>query len=362
MKESVAAIIYVVLFFVAGTISAFIFKGVTIERSDYTYFEHAYFMTFLMFLGEYLSLPLSKLTNNKELLSSEESAKKKAHPFIFAIPAFFDLAASTIISYAIIFVSVSVSQMMSSIMMICVCAMSAIFLKKKYFRHHITALAIILVGVTLVAMVSVVYSGGDKTPTSPVGVIMYIIAMMFQATQIIIEEYIFNHYQSVHPMQLVGYEGLSGVCYYLIILPILQFVPCTPIYLDSMHHAYCAYGKQENTVSALSQMAGNKTLLILLIIYPLTLMCMNIAGQGITKHLSALSRTIINQCRTIVVWGISLILGWESFYILQFIGFILLICGALFYNEIIVLKCCGFDQNTRKAIAARKAKEATTES
>ena len=99
-------------------------------------------MTFVMFLGEYLSLPLSKLVK-AEVLSDEEKRKKKAPPFIFAIPALFDLAASTIISYAIIFVAVSISQMMSSIMMITTCVLSVIFLKRRYYKHHFTALAII---------------------------------------------------------------------------------------------------------------------------------------------------------------------------------------------------------------------------
>lgn len=105
--------------------------------------------------------------------------------------------------------------------MIVTCLLSWLFLKRKYYRHHLTGLLIILIGLTLVALVSVVYSKGDETPTSVIGLILYLLGMTFQSCQCVLEEYVFNKYQSVHPIKLVGFEGLAGVCYYLLVLPML---------------------------------------------------------------------------------------------------------------------------------------------
>ena len=39
---------------------------------------------------------------------------------------------------------------------------------------------------------------------------------------------------------------------------------------------------------------------------------------------------------------------------MQLVGFILLVCGTLVYNEIVVIPYYGFDQNTKAAIAKRE--------
>jgi len=43
----------------------------------------------------------------------------------------------------------------------------------------------------------------------------------------------------------------------------------------------------------------------------------------------------------------------ESFKYLQLIGFFLLVCGTLIFNEIIIVPFLGFDQNTAKAKTLR---------
>jgi len=58
---------------------------------------------------------------------------------------------------------------------------------------------------------------------------------------------------------------------------------------------------------------------------------------------------------------LSVLLGLEhlnvgSYY--KVVGFIILALGTLLYNEIVVLPCGGFDQNTKEAIALREGKRA----
>ena len=49
--------------------------------------------------------------------------------------------------------------------------------------------------------------------------------------------------------------------------------------------------------------------------------------------------------------------GHERFIWLELIGFVLLVCGTLLFNEIIVIPLLGFNQFTKEAIAKRKLED-----
>ena len=44
----------------------------------------------------------------------------------------------------------------------------------------------------------------------------------------------------------------------------------------------------------------------------------------------------------------------EKFWVLKLVGFVFLVCGTLVYNEIVVIKTCNLDYNTRVKIAERE--------
>lgn len=58
----------------------------------------------------------------------------------------------------------------------------------------------------------------------------------------------------------------------------------------------------------------------------------NFAGLSVTRELSATTRTVLDSLRTLLVWALSLALGWERFHPLQIPGFALLLAGAGLYN------------------------------
>lgn len=55
-------------------------------------------------------------------------------------------------------------------------------------------------------------------------------------------------------------------------------------------------------------------------------------GITVTKLSSSLLRTIINANRTVSIWAIEMILGWETFRALNFTGLVVLILAMLIYN------------------------------
>ena len=343
-SKFVVLLLSVLTYFFLGAASIFYGKGFTMQYSRQRLYEHPFFTCLLMFIGEYSVYFLFKLTKPCAHYNCDDNLPK-LNPFILAIPSLFDLLASTLSFFAFFFLAASVSQMMMSGMMVITCILSIAFLKKQYYRHHWTGLLIILIGVSTVAINAIIQTQNDpnaaSTNTKPLGVIMYLSSVIFQAFQCVAEEAIFRKY-TCHPMEAVGYEGASGVFYFLILLPIFQFVK-VPVYISR-------YGVLENTVEALSQIASNKFLLVMVLTYPIVVALLNIAAQGVTKYSSALHRTILAQCRTILVWIVAMIIGWEKFYILQLVGFLIVILGTLIYNEILVLPCCGFNLYTKKAL------------
>jgi hypothetical protein len=79
----------------------------------------------------------------------------------------------------------------------------------------------------------------------------------------------------------------------------------------------------------------------------------NIFGVSITKHISALSRAVVDACRTCAVWAFGLIVTltshgnpfwqWENTRVcavlLEFLGFCILFSGSSIYNQIWMPKC-----------------------
>lgn len=62
---------------------------------------------------------------------------------------------------------------------------------------------------------------------------------------------------------------------------------------------------------------------------------LNFSGISVTKELSATTRVVLGNLRTIIVWLITLLLQWQVFHVLQLVGFACLIIGTCVYNNII---------------------------
>merc|ERR1712062_887130 len=80
---------------------------------------------------------------------------------------------------------------------------------------------------------------------------------------------------------------------------------------------------------------GFMTLATLLIPFYFIPAFFNFAGISVTKEMSATTRMVLDSVRTLVIWGVSLALGWQQFQYLQLIGFASLVTGMCIYNDIV---------------------------
>lgn len=114
----------------------------------------------------------------------------------------------------------------------------------------------------------------------------------------------------------------------LLLMPILYF---TLGNTASGQHGYF------DIVDGLHQTFSNPTIWYTSIAIAFSIAFFNFSGLAVTKSVSATARSLIDTCRTIGIWAVSLFLGWEQLALLQVLGFTLLVYGTLCFNEVIAL-------------------------
>merc|ERR1719420_2748121 len=94
----------------------------------------------------------------------------------------------------------------------------------------------------------------------------------------------------------------------------------------------------ENTPGAFYQMANSFPLALACIASIFSIAFFNWSGVTVTQKASAVARSTIDVSRTILIWGLELMVGWNVFNWLQLSGFVVLAFGTMLYNRIIVLQ------------------------
>ena len=353
-------------------------KGIIFE-------QHHWIITFGMFLGElvsiffYIYVVIKRKQGKDEKLveqKPDEEAGETAPPeeekenkpqiptnFFFCITALCDLTATTINTFGLTYLTTSMFQMMRGLELFFVCLWSKIFLKNPIYRHQILGVGTLIFGLSLVGLNSILNDKDSDVAKNPVvGIILLSTSQLFTSTEYIIQEKFIKHYD-VHPFQLVGFEGLWGSIMYGILLSIFQVVSCDE-WSDTLREGICFTNDEkesyiEDTRFAFQQMWDNKNLLVVYIFYVVSIALYNIVGINLTKLVSSTARAVVDTVRTVFIWAFFLFFTpvdgtKEDFHILQFIGFIFLVCGTLVYNEIVTLPFWNLDYYTRVNIAKRQ--------
>merc|ERR1719171_3468596 len=93
----------------------------------------------------------------------------------------------------------------------------------------------------------------------------------------------------------------------------------------------------EDTSVAVYQMSSSKVLGLVIVASIFSIMIFNFSGVTVTQKASATARSTLDVSRTIIIWAVELLLGWNKFNWLQLAGFVLVAAGTLIYNRLIVI-------------------------
>jgi len=112
------------------------------------------------------------------------------------------------------------------------------------------------------------------------------------------EELLLKHYrtQVINVVAWEGVWGLLGSALFLLVFSFFNYKPTNCNFLETCQLVY-----------------GNSTLLTAVLITGLCIAPFNYFGMRITQMSSALHRCTICTLRMVVVWMVSLLLGWEQF-------------------------------------------------
>ncbi|XP_013775752.2 solute carrier family 35 member F6-like [Limulus polyphemus] len=319
-------------------------------------FDHPWFQTIIMFTGEMACLiglchvrwkerKMHLLQERNRLMVSPGTSdglssriinpsQPRVFQWIFVLPTVCDLIGTSLAGIGLLYVDASVWQMLRGSIIIFTGISSKIFLKRKLHGLQWTGIIVTTVGLVLVGLSDVLEEHHSSDSRVVLGIILILAGQLANAIQMIIEE-VFLKGRGYHPLQVVGMEGTFGfVIMAVAVLPVMYFIPGPQV-----------GGSYENSLDAVYQIGQDYRLLLFSLLYLSSIAFYNYFGLAVTKSLTAVHRTLIDACRTILVWACGLIVYYfidksfgepfdKQYGIIQVDGFFFLMIGTAFYNEL----------------------------
>lgn len=202
-------------------------------------------------------------------------------------------------------------------------------------------------GFVFVGLSSMITSGlGDYTPTQTIsGILLICLGIFFSSSQFVVQEYVLRKYIA-NPTRLVGLEGVYGVPISILICMIFSLIPCPGEGICNTN------GSWDDPILAIIEIGRNWKLLLCFFLLLLSIKFFNLAGMIVTKNINAVVRSYLDTSRTIIVWIISLSVGFDVFvwygFVIELFGFVLLALGTNVYSETIEVKWFGLNSQLFK--------------
>lgn len=313
------------------------------------YFGKSWMQNTMMFMGEASLMLVYGATQRERRLRVQAEAPrlledgsiaKKTPFYIYAVPAFCDVFGTGLAAVAMKYIPSALWQMLRSAIIIFSAILSYFFLGRKFQPFHWVAVGIVCVGIFTVGVANVLDPPDPNDPTSSAsvgervfGMVLVVSAQLCAASQMVIEEKLLTGGAKTSAKKVVGSEGVWGIIYMTVGLTIMTLVPGS----DD--------GKFENVPDGVKMITGSFPLAFLVVTYMMSISIYNLTGITVGKKMSAVVRCLVDSCRTVTVWGITLLIyyagakeygaPWTPYSWLQVIGFLILIFGTLLYQEIL---------------------------
>lgn len=332
---------------ITGTINAVIIKEQDIIKNDKDRaFFHPFLQTFFMFFAEFIilllffSLMSFSINFKNEYVIRREEARRlgmniNSSNLLPLLPALVDLVGSILHFVSIFLMDPSIYIMLRGGVPITTAILSVLFLKAKLYSHHKFGLISIFLGLVFLCMSSAMTAKEHQA----ISIIFALSSLVTTGIQFVIEEKILTQ-SFLHPLKLVGLEGLWGILLSSIVLLVMSFIKC------HSESEFCNGGHLEDIPATFKQVFGNSSLLLAVIIAIVNSSFFNFFGISVAKYVSPIVRTSISVIVSILVWIYSFIRFNNDFSVLQLAGFILVVFGNLVNQEI--LEIPGLNSNTRK--------------
>lgn len=312
-------------------------------------FEKPIFQTWLMFLAMVFALPIQWAYHwhverkwreaNRNGLKYRYRIPRRMY-FLLALPAAFDLIATFLANLGLLYVTVSVFQLMKCTVIVFV-ALFKVFVCKDRLRGYMwigigfNTLAALMVGATSFADADSQVNNANENPGF--GILMILLSCAVQACQYVFEEKLMDEGDSAPPLVVVGMEGVWGLVFTtLVVYPIAYMVPGNDL------------GSNERIDDAIHMLMNSELAQIIALVYVVVILGYNVFAVSVTYLLNSIWHAILDNFRPITVWGTDLLLfyaftnglfgeAWTVWSWLQFAGMITLLLGTAIYNGTVKL-------------------------
>ncbi|XP_071841452.1 solute carrier family 35 member F6-like [Apostichopus japonicus] len=296
-------------------------------------FNHPFFQAVCMFIGESSCLLVFKLIILYKTCKRKpiDIGDQKFSPLVMLAPAMCDMCATSLMYMGLNLTYASTFQMLRGAVVIFTGLLSVAFLNRRLRVYQWWGIFLVFLGLIVVGLADVIAPPSDQKSQNInniiTGDLLIIMAQIITASQMVIEEKFLSKY-NVQPLQAVGWEGIFGFTVLSILL-----VPFYFIQLKAIRVGVPDY-RLEDAIDALFQLRNNSIILVATIGTILSIAFFNFAGISVTKEMSATTRMVLDSLRTVVIWAVSLLAGWEDFNPVQLVGFVVLLLGTFVYNDV----------------------------
>jgi len=375
-------------------------------------FVKPWFMVFLMFVAMSVCLPTyfvahwlaTKIARRRHrtLLEHQKRHYEWSVAFWIGAPAAFDLIATILMNLGLIFVSASVYQMMRGAEMLFAALFGVTFLRRRLALENYLGILLAIIGIFIVGLASVLGNEEDKKGGTPghngnnnhhrhhdddnatvimrhggggggggggvsveqqlLGMGLIVLSQMVQAAQLTFEEHFLDHFQ-VNALLVVGFEGVWGIVIMTLLLVCMQYTPAAD--LGGLIPADVG-GVVENTQDTLRMLSTTPLIAIVVVVQAVSLYAYNFTGMSVTGHFSAIFRTVLETLRTLFVWMVDLVLfyahvqsggkplgeSWNSYSVLQLVGFFCLVAATLVYarGDVKTVEIAAVNERRRRSL------------
>eukprot|EP00388_Colpodella_angusta_P005587 GDKJ01017189.1.p1 GENE.GDKJ01017189.1~~GDKJ01017189.1.p1 ORF type:complete len:424 (+),score=106.45 GDKJ01017189.1:23-1294(+) len=343
----------------------------------YSGYDQAVIQTFIMLIGETLCFivygalkAIHKRQEAKKAAAGIEDetvtplmdgmlgiTHNRSHPplkveqhFLLALPALCDTVGTCLQMAGLAMTSGSTYQMLRGFVIVVTAIFGRVFLGTPIPNYRILAMCGMVCAFAWLGIVTIyltdrnpnldpVTEGGNNEKSASLGIILLLIAQIFPATQFILEEKFLSSY-ALAPTKAVAFEGIFGIGILCILVPILGIVlkgnPEFGPYFQfnyALHESFDWYPRVRNL---------HFCIMFCIAIFN----CMSLA---VTRLLNSGMRATLDSLRTVVVWIVCCLAGFEKFNAYKIPGFIVLTLCIFIFNDIIVLPMEGWKKVDNKA-------------
>eukprot|EP00927_Polykrikos_kofoidii_P059727 TRINITY_DN54865_c0_g1_i1.p1 TRINITY_DN54865_c0_g1~~TRINITY_DN54865_c0_g1_i1.p1 ORF type:complete len:436 (+),score=43.10 TRINITY_DN54865_c0_g1_i1:103-1410(+) len=331
-------------------------------------YDKPWAQNWLMFAGEVWVLFVYRVQRTlsdkrRQRLGKPPRRFDDASPWVFAIPALCDTLGSGLSSVGMLIVPAAVYQMMRSSNVAFTAILSVGYLKKTLYGYHWIGVATTMLGLGFVGCAAIL-DGDDSEKNSPVawtkmafGLGVIVFGQIANAFQGVFEEHLLQG-RKLSAKRTLGMEGFWGLVFMTVLLGVFSYIP------GNDHGVF-------EDFSDTARMFANSGQLVWISVADVACVGLcNLSCLMVTKQISAVTRCLVDSCRTVVIWLVSLGLfytgyprwgtPWTPNSWIQLLGFFLIVLGTLMYNAVIHLPGFSYPRlfNQEPLIAAMSPKMA----